>query len=367
MASIVLGAATAHTPLLILPPEMWEDFSRRDSGNPELVFPPDGLAMSFADAVATVVPDEIRDRPRDLALFRRQSKTCQAALDELAESLRAARPDVVLIISDDQDEWFYENNMPSLSVYWGESVPIIPRPEPVEGTPREIEMARIVNAGYAARRFDVPVDARLGRHIVEYLVEHDFDVSHMTYVDESYGGRVARRYPTPAGTELDLVRTTSRRPVGLPHGYSFVVQRLLASVPAPIVPIIQNTCYPPNAVTPRRCYSLGTALAGALAAWDDDVRVAVIASGGLSHFVVDEVLDRTLLDALGSADETALTGLPRERLRSATSECLNWVTLGAIMAGASMSMELLAYEPVYRTEAGTGAGLGFARWQRLRG
>ena len=363
MASIVLGVGTAHTPLLILPPEMWEDYAARDRSNPELVFPPDGLAMSFSDAVDVCVPDEIQHRPRDLELFRRQSEVSQAALDELAAALQAARPDVVVIISDDQDEWFYDSNMPAFSVYWGESVPIIPRPEPTAGSSREIEMTKLVNAGYAARHVDVPVDAKLGRHLIEYLIEHDFDISQMTYVEPSYGGRVARHYPSASGGELEWARTLDPRPVGLPHGYSFVVQRLLDKIDAPIVPIIQNTCYPPNAVTPRRCYALGEALTGALAEWHDDIRVAVIASGGLSHFVVDEVIDRALLDALKAGDKDALVSLPRERLRSATSECLNWVTLGAAMATTDLQMDVLAYEPVYRTEAGTGAGLGFACWR----
>jgi 3-O-methylgallate 3,4-dioxygenase len=361
MAQIVLGVGTSHTPLLILPPEMWSDYAARDRGNPELVFPPSGLAMSFDDAVGGYVPAEIQQRSRGLDLFRRQSAASQAALDQLAGSLRAARPDVIVIVSDDQDEWFYDSNMPAFSVYWGESVPIIPRPEPA-GSPLEIEMALLVNAGYAARRVDVPVDARLGRHLVEYLIEHDFDVSQMSCIEPSYGGRVARRYPAAAGGELAWARQLQPRPVGLPHGYSFVVQRLLDGMGTPIVPVIQNTCYPPNAVTPRRCYALGEALAAALAEWDDGVRVAVVASGGLSHFVVDEVIDRALLDAVKSGDKEALTSLPRERLRSATSECLNWVTVAATMAGTGLHPEVLSYEAVYRTEAGTGAGLGFARW-----
>lgn len=362
MAQIVLGVGTSHTPLLILPPELWAGYAARDLGNPELVFPPDGLAMSFADAVNAHVSDEIRRQPRDIEQFRRQAKAAQDALDQLRCSVRAARPDVIVIVSDDQDEWFYDSNMPSLSIYWGPTVPIIPRPEPTAGSPQQIEMAKLVNAGYAAARRDVPVDAPLGRHLVEYLIEHDFDVSQMTYVEQAYGGTVARRYPTAAGGELDFARSLAPRPVGLPHGYSFVVQRLLDGMTAPIVPVIQNTCYPPNAVTPRRCYALGEALADALARWDGAARVAVIASGGLSHFVVDEVIDRALLAAVRAGDKQALVCLPRQRLRSATSECLNWVTVAAMMAHTALRPEILAYEPVYRTEAGTGAGLGFARW-----
>lgn len=361
MASIVLGLATSHTPLLILPPEMWPEYAERDEQNPELVFPSVGQALSYADAVRSAVPQWIRDRPRDLATFQAQSRRCQAALDELAEALVAARPDVVVIVSDDQDEWFYESNMPAFSVFWGPTVPIIPRPSPARGTERQRHMDQLVADGYGAARRDVPVAHELGRHVIEHLIEHDFDVSQMTYVEETYGGRVARRYPSPDG-ELDVIRDTTFRPQGLPHGYAFVVQRLLGADHPPILPISQNTCYPPNAVTPRRCHALGGELADAIATWDDDVRVAVIASGGLSHFVVDEELDRMLLAALADDDTATLTTLPRERLYSATSECLNWVTLAAMMSRAGLTMQEPTYEPVYRTEAGTGAGMGFARW-----
>jgi 3-O-methylgallate 3,4-dioxygenase len=362
VAQVVAAVATAHTPLLILPPEQWLDYAARDPLNPELVFPPDGLARGYDEALAGHVSAEIRDQPRDLEHFRRQSANCQEALDACAATLREARPDVVLIISDDQDEWFYESNMPMYAVYWGDSVPLIPRPKPTAGTALQREMDQRVFDGYASTRRDVPVDAAFGRHVVEHLVEHDFDISQMTYVDASYGGRITRRTPTPSGAELGLVRETAYREVGIPHGYGFVLERLLDH-DVPILPFCQNTCYPPNAVTPRRCYAIGTALADAIAGWDDDVRVAVVASGGLSHFVVDEELDRMVLAALQKHDVELLQTLPRERLRSATSETLNWVTLAAITESVGMEMELLAYEPVYRTEAGTGAGLAMARWR----
>jgi 3-O-methylgallate 3,4-dioxygenase len=361
MANIVLGAGLSHTPLLSLPPELWTEYAARDSQNPELVFPPAGQAMSYETALNTIVPASVRNRPRDLETFRAQSVRCQAALDTLVQSVADARPDVILLISDDQDEWFYENNMPAFSIFWGASVPMIPRPTPTRGDERARELEQMVIDGYCAERRDVPVDDKLGRHLIEYLTAHDFDISQMTYLEETYGGRVARRYPTPDG-ELDYVRESPHRPLGLPHGYAFAIQRLLGTDHAPIVPIAQNTCYPPNAVTPRRCYALGTALAEALDEWGD-ARVAVIASGGLSHFVVDEEFDRSLLAALEAGDVASLTSLPRERLHSATSEVLNWVTLAAMMAKAGLTMEQLAYEPVYRTEAGTGAGMGFARWR----
>ncbi len=34
MASIVLGVGTSHTPLLLLPPELWDEYAERDRTNP---------------------------------------------------------------------------------------------------------------------------------------------------------------------------------------------------------------------------------------------------------------------------------------------------------------------------------------------
>ena len=92
-------------------------------------------------------------------------------------------------------------------------------------------------------------------------------------------------------------------------------------------------------------------------------RVAVIASGGLSHFVVDEELDRKLLGALESKDASTLQSLPRERLFSAASESLNWVAVGGAMEKEPLKFELVDYVPVYRTPANTGGGWAFGRWQ----
>jgi 3-O-methylgallate 3,4-dioxygenase len=278
-------------------------------------------------------------------------------LDTLAASLEAARPDVTVIVSDDQDEWFYDSNMPSLAIYWGDSVPLIPR----TFGPEEPSYAKYRDEGYGDVAMDVPVRADLGRHLIEYLVDHDFDVAHVRYVQEAYQGRVARLYPS-IDRELDLVQEKPVRAVGLPHGFSFVVKRLFDNRPSPILPVFQNTCYPPNNVRPARAYDLGRGLAQAVALWPDDLRVAVVASGGLSHFVVDEELDRMLLEALVKGDAEALRHLPRQRFYAATSESLNWVTVAGAMADNDLKAEVVDYVPVYRTDAGTGGGWAFMQW-----
>ena len=57
-----------------------------------------------------------------------------------------------------------------------------------------------------------------------------------------------------------------------------------------------------NQATPARRYALGQALRRAIERWDSGKRVAIMASGGLSHQIVDEDLDRTVVNALLAKD-----------------------------------------------------------------
>ena len=205
---------------------------------------------------------------------------------------------------------------------------------------------------------DVPVETELGRHIIEYMIESEFDMAHSKYIRPQSGGAIARRYPTLNG-ESTYVRMTEDRPFGLPHGWSFIVKRLMDNAPMPIVPIFQNV-YPPNQPTPRRSYAFGQALRKAIDAWDSDKRVCLIASGGLSHFVVDEEIDRMTIKGLKEKDVELLCNLPRHRLNSASSEIRNWVAAAGALE--DKDIDFLEYVPVYRTPAGTGGGWTFARW-----
>jgi hypothetical protein len=359
MAEIVLGIGTSHTPLLSLAPELWLEYAKADQHNPELAYPPHGWVMSYQEGLEYVSP-EIKAKFNADGPFAEQYAACNRALDTLARTLQDVKPDVTLIITDDQDEWFFEHNMPRFAVYWGDSAPLIPR-QPATGQ-RAQAVAEAIVRGYGDVRLEVPVAGALGRYLVEYLSEHDFDVAHLNYVAQPYGGKVARRYPARNG-QASAVRDTPPHEQGLPHGFSFVVKRLYDNQPRPILPVFQNTCYPPNQPSPKRSFAFGQAIGEAIKAYPGTERVAVVASGGLSHFVVDEELDRCLLGALQSKDAATLTSLPRERLYSATSESLNWVAVGGAVHNTNLRMELLDYVPVYRSPAGTGGGWAFARWQ----
>jgi hypothetical protein len=91
------------------------------------------------------------------------------------------------------------------------------------------------------------------------------------------------------------------------------------------------------------------------------MRVGIVGSGGLSHFVVDEELDRGVIDALMRKDGEALQSLPRKKLNSGSSEIRMWISIGGAVEHLDMTWS--DYVPGYRTPAGSGTGLGFAVFQ----
>jgi hypothetical protein len=86
-----------------------------------------------------------------------------------------------------------------------------------------------------------------------------------------------------------------------------------------------------------------------------------VASGGLSHFVVDEALDRHVLAVLAEKDGEAIAALPPAQLESGNSEIRNWIAAAGALE--HLEMQLVDYQPCYRSEAGTGIGTAFAVWQ----
>jgi hypothetical protein len=128
------------------------------------------------------------------------------------------------------------------------------------------------------------------------------------------------------------------------------------------VPVLLNTYFPPNVLRPARCFDIGRALRDAVDSIGDRKRVAVVASGGLSHFATDAEFDRRVLKALADGDGETLRSLPVNAFRSGSSEILNWIMFGGALH--PLRNQWLEYLPVYRTPAGTGIGLAFGAWLR---
>ena len=131
----------------------------------------------------------------------------------------------------------------------------------------------------------------------------------------------------------------------------------------PSVPIILNVHFPHNTPKLHRCLELGRALARAIKSFDGFGRVALMASGGLSHFVLDEEFDRTVMAAMKTGDEDALANLPENVFKVGTAEIKNWYPVIAAMNAAGLRYHEVDYVPCYRSEAGTGNGMCFAYWQ----
>jgi len=149
---------------------------------------------------------------------------------------------------------------------------------------------------------------------------------------------------------------------GLDGAFNLLYQRYDTAAAIPYVPILVSR-YLPNQATPRRCYAFGQALRRVIERAESNRRVALMASGGLSHQIIDEDLDQQVIAALTSGDAETLSAIPRERLNYApgTPEILNWIAVAGAMAPKTMT--LLDYVPCYRSPAGTGHGVTFGYWR----
>ena len=322
MAQVILGIGTSHSPMLSIDHTAFPGLAARDRANPA-VRDFDGLVREKASWIERELTPEVT---------RARHDACQAALGWLSQALAAARLDALIVIGDDQNEWFSAASQPALAIYWGDGVENLP--PPVEKMNAAIRSAYWGFYGDGTNR-TFPVDAALARHLVDRLThEHEFDVAHV------------REQPRHS-------------PFG--HAWNFVHQRLMGERVVPIVPVMLNTYYPPNQPTPRRCYQLGRAIRECVDAWPGAGRVGILASGGLSHFVVDEPLDHDVLAMLAKHDAAGLTTLPTDRLESGNSEIRNWIAAAGALEDRDMT--LVDYVPCYRSEAGTGIGAAFALWQ----
>lgn len=334
MATIVTGIGTSHGPQLKVSSDTWEVRGRADRRNPHLAFR--GGTYSF-DELAALRADFAHECTP--AVQSARESACQVAMDRLGRHLDKADVDALVIVSSDHKETFDDELLPAFAVFWGDEVAHVPfTPEQLDAMPPGLaEAAHGDVPGVATTR---PVAAGLARHLIEHGIESGFDVA------------ASRRLP--AGRY---------RNHGIPHGYGFVYQRILGETSTvPFVPVFVNTFYEPNPPSTARCAAFGEALAAAVAAFPDDLRVGLVASGGLSHFVIDEDLDQRFLAALRSGDRAALTAFTPAEMTSGSSELRNWIVVAAAANAAGLAVDSVDYQPCYRTEAGTGNAMGFATW-----
>ncbi len=334
MARVVLGLGLSHTPLLVLDPARWAERAQEDFTSKRLILS-DGRNVSYDALIAERGEPYVKEATREN--FARQHADAQTALNRLADEIEAAQPDVVLVVGDDQDELFDKDNTPAFAIYHGADVVM----HPWQNLDAEPNWRIPVTVGYkmdAAHVF--PGHPELGEWLIRGLISRDVDVGS------------ARHVPEP-----------EKR--GFGHAYGFVVDRLFRGREIPLVPLLLNTYFPPSTPRPARCYDIGRKIAGAIADYPEDLKVCVIASGGLSHFVTDAKLDMQVIDGLFADNRQALADIPECAVLSGSSEIRNWIMVGGIVSG--MKPAWYEYIPVYRTPAGTGVGLGFAAWHPANG
>jgi 3-O-methylgallate 3,4-dioxygenase len=329
MAEIVLGVGTSHSPLLASPPEDYPRHAEIDASGRKLL-DRNGKPRTFGELVAEADPS-IKDQITPQVLAERAGR-CTANVERVAKAIAGARLDALIIIGDDQNEQYSDDNMPAVLIYTGETIDNSPL-HMDEDAPDWWRKARSQYHVKEERRA-YPVDARLALHLTNALMDNGFDISH------------AKRLAKERGEG---------------HAFGFVHQRLMNGEGAiPIVPVALNTYFPPNQPRPRRCYQLGQAIREAVRSMPGDGRVGILGSGGLSHFAVDEELDKLVLDACRRNDGEALSSIPMTKLNSGSSEIRNWITVAG--AAAHLTTQWQDYIPCYRSLAGTGCGMGFAVW-----
>jgi 3-O-methylgallate 3,4-dioxygenase len=330
MAEIVLGIGTSHSPLLASPPEDYPRHAEIDAGGRRLL-DRNGQPKTYGELLAHADP-AIKDQIKPDVLAERSAR-CNANVARVAKTIADARLDTLIIIGDDQNEQYGDDNMPAILIYTGETIDNSPL-HMEDDTPEWWKKARS-QYHVAGERRAYPVDTKLALHVTNALMDHGFDISH------------AKRLGKERGEG---------------HAFGFVHQRLMnGSAAIPIVPVALNTYFPPNQPRPRRCYQLGQVIHEAVQSAPGSTRVGILGSGGLSHFTVDEGLDHMILDACRRNDGEALSSIPMAKLNSGSSEIRNWITV----AGAATHLETdwQDYVPCYRSAAGTGCGMGFAVWR----
>ncbi len=234
----------------------------------------------------------------------------------MAARLRAANPQAIVVLTTDHLQNFFFNNFPAVCI----------GAAPTYATPLELWLK--------AESRTIPGDAALGKYLLEQALNNGFEPSF----------------------SMDVT---------LDHG-TLTPLHLAGLNDVPLVPIFIN-CVQPPMPSMARCLQWGQFLERALAGYPGLERVALLATGGLSHAIgtptmgaVNEKFDRAFLDELEGADTSALVRYATDNVReggNGAEEIRTWVACrGAV---GSAPMEVIFYEVV---PAWYG-GFGIVQWQ----
>ncbi len=284
---LVSALAASHAPNILLEPgDEWEDF----------------MKLHY-----TMAPQAVSSKPT----FEQQQKLRQEAEQAFAvlrADLEAAKPDVLIVVANDQFVNFFFNVIPTFF----------------------ITLADEVKGQFTRHSFHYKNHSELGRAILRAGLEKGIDFAFGEYIE-------------------------------LQHTQNVPLYFLLPKPDIPILPIYVNTWVDPIP-TPRRCYQVGELIREVAEARNE--RIAILATGGLSHFPgsprigeIDTKFDHQLLEIMREGKSRTLAEYSLEQLLQAgDSEFLNWmVVLGTIgdakAASTSYMPDLVA------------TGWGFVSWK----
>lgn len=336
MATISLGMCTTHGPILNTTPEEWmlrvpfDHKTRHWFRNKEYSFD-ELVELRKADNFAAQITLEERTSRHAI---------CQQGVAKLAEIWAQEKPDVAVILGNDQRELVLDSMQPMFTVYYGDT--FWQKPLDADRTARL--SVGIKETEWAYRPHEPVVWPGLPE-----LANLAFEMAE----DAGFDFASSKSWPDMG----------NHHHIGTPHAFSWIIRRVMNDNPVPILPIITNTFFPPNQPTARRCYEMGRFFAKVIKAWKRDVKVAVFGSGGLTHFTIDEDFDKALYKAMLARDEKFLCSVPQTTLMQGTSEIRNWIAAAGALVDTELVGAAIDYIPCYRTVAGTGTAQGFMVWR----
>lgn len=233
-----------------------------------------------------------------------------AGFDAMREALAAAKPDRLVVLTSEHWANFFLDHVGAFC---------IGRADHYEGP---------VEPWLKIAKTRIPGDPDLSLRMLEHCYAHGFEPS---YSHE----------------------------MRLDHGTMVPLNLLSPGMEVPIVPIMFNTLATPRP-SARRCLELGAVLRPVLETSSE--RIAVIATGGLSHDpaevghgFIDTEFDARFIARMNSGDLDALGAYGDDELLKAgagTLELLAWICLAGVMGGAQS--RLVCYEPVKPWATGMG-------------
>jgi len=294
-----------------------------------------GATYSFDELVALRKSESLHDEITP-DVWQAKYNRCRSALGQLADIWEKAKPEVAVIFGNDQMELFCDDNLPAFAVFAGDTIDNSEYDEhQMASLPPGIAVS--VPGHIPPGGAHYPGCPGLATHIASSLINEFYDIS--------------------------VLRTFPERHKTIPHAFGFIYRQVMHDRVAPSVPLFVNTFFPPNQPTAARCRDFGQAVLRAVESWPGDQRVALVASGGLSHFVIDEELDGIVLDAIRTGSIEKLDRINESHYQSGSSEIKNWIPLASAMASLQLPAHVIDYVPCYRSEAGTGNAMGFVAWE----